>query len=152
MMIKTEPSRELDKKIATALGWERILDFGNGTIMCWKENAFKVSPIELPKFTSSVDAAISLIPDGWRWEIMNYYIDIQYTRSICPETGKPDESWSQSAGPYCQLEKPSNEDDWTSWKIGHSAVATTSPIAICAAALQALDITFEEFKEAEWYD
>ena len=62
------PSRELDAEIALAAGWTRIEDIcGDGTRLGWIWTA----PIKhgvgalLPRFSASLDAALTLVPEGW---------------------------------------------------------------------------------------
>lgn len=56
------PSRELDKAIARHLGWTP------NTEGRWHRTAaISDRSIDLPRFTSSLDAALTLIPPGARW-------------------------------------------------------------------------------------
>ena len=62
----TGPSRELDAKIARAVGWRER----DGMLHReWISPAHRVA--ELPFFTKSLDAAMTLVPEGdWSGEIM----------------------------------------------------------------------------------
>lgn len=100
-----------------------------------------------PRYTGSIDAAMTLVPDGWRWEVMNFYVDVEYTRSVCPKTGKADECFSVSDGAHAYLERPKetfdNCDDWrwngnwTGIREVRTASAPTPALALCAAAIRA---------------
>ena len=82
------PSRELDRKIAAIAGWHRVEPrfTRNHKHGAWiaPEDFIGVmsdgSPIldslhgttlhrEVPPYTSSIDAALTLVPDGWGWEL-----------------------------------------------------------------------------------
>ena len=56
----TGPSRELDAEIALASGWHQIKTR-------W-ENPYGQFA-ELPRYTESIDAALTLVPEGCTWEI-----------------------------------------------------------------------------------
>ncbi len=58
----TEGSRELDAEIALAIGWQNCIpcDF-NGI----KHRMGGI--LNAPPFSRSVDAALSLVPEGWDW-------------------------------------------------------------------------------------
>lgn len=65
----TGPSRELDAEIAVASGG---YFFGDGEL-CYRDGETIVHPghggIDLaPKYTSSIDAALTLVPEGWARE------------------------------------------------------------------------------------
>lgn len=59
----TGPSRELDAEIALASGWHQIKTR-------W-ENPYGQFA-ELPRYTESIDAAITLIPEDLSWELSNW--------------------------------------------------------------------------------
>ena len=60
----TGPSRELDAKIALAVGWrERNGMFGRE----WISPAGRMA--ELPPYTRSLDAAMTLVPEGCYWHV-----------------------------------------------------------------------------------
>lgn len=64
------PSRELDAEIALALGWR--LDRG----MWWAPTADPIGCcLDLPPFTASLDAAVTLLPKGW--VVLNIFQDLQ---------------------------------------------------------------------------
>ena len=59
----TGPSRELDAEIALANGWMR----GN---VYWHDPAGKIFPDDPPRYTESIDAALTLFPESWTyWEL-----------------------------------------------------------------------------------
>lgn len=62
------PDRALDAEIALATGWalEVYGDHRNGDIYMWFNNCVRHKP-GLPHFTSSVDAALTLVPEGCDW-------------------------------------------------------------------------------------
>lgn len=92
----TGPSYELEGEIALVAhyGYER-----NG--------------IERPKYTASVDAALTLVPEGYIWAVTN----------MDPETGLVTRSAAMLA--------PNADAD------GDPCIAATPALAICAAALRA---------------
>lgn len=65
-----EGSRELDDAIADAIWGQRqpITRPGGHMRMCWqRDTAFPCSIS--PYFTTSLDAAVTLVPDGWEWHV-----------------------------------------------------------------------------------
>ena len=73
----TGPSRELDDRIGTAIGLyiERLSD---GTLL-YQRKDHKMWP-EVPHYTASLDAALTLVPEGWEWQIS--------TRAPDPHSGR----------------------------------------------------------------
>jgi hypothetical protein len=57
------PSRELQEAIATALGWECGAD---GQSVFWRDPATDAWQMGLPEWLTSIDAAASMMPEGWR--------------------------------------------------------------------------------------
>lgn len=106
----TGPDRELDSLIAEACGVEvkRRPKYRRGHYIGGQpvQTGWKEDP---PKFTASLDAAMTLVPEGWRKRML----DSDEWRCIC-------EVW--------------NDD--TDEEIG--VQAATWPLALCAAALCAL--------------
>jgi hypothetical protein len=68
----TGPDRELDDEIARALGWTQHTDeddpvFVNQTSTWWAEPGREWSTCSVvPSYTASLDAAMTLVPEGWR--------------------------------------------------------------------------------------
>jgi len=116
------PSRELDAKLGAAVGWWIGLNDDPGS---W----------ELPPYTASIDAALTLAPAGWRWEISNNAIDRGIDRCV-----PPNDTYCE-VGPWALLERPSPEDEDANWfgvQVAGSGGKTTA-LALCAAALKARD-------------
>ena len=127
-------SRELDREIAKSQGWHRVEPrFTKNKHGAWiaPEDFTGVysdgSPIldslhgttmhrDVPIFTTSLDAAMSLVPEGW-----------QVTIDCMPEMREP---------PSCEVECWSIGKDHrdTMRRIGRAA---TPALALCAAALKA---------------
>ena len=77
-------SRELDEAIALAVGWTPL----NGKYCgeWWvdpRDGALKL----LPPFTTSIDAAVTLVPEGFRWSVVKCRRDA--TASVGPEGSVP---------------------------------------------------------------
>ena len=73
----TGADRDLDANIGKVAGW---LKTGWAANRWWAPDvaararkakktpgSFGVLPLDLPKFTASIDAAVSLVPNGWEW-------------------------------------------------------------------------------------
>lgn len=60
------PSRELDAEIALAHGWKQERDTFIGD--CWKSPQGRYQPGP-PRYTESIDAALTLVPKGLFWLI-----------------------------------------------------------------------------------
>lgn len=61
----TGPDRQLDEAIATAIGWTKK-PWQAGA--CWLPPGGKTTTdrkTSLPKYTASIDAALTLVPKGW---------------------------------------------------------------------------------------
>lgn len=99
------PSRELDKEIAESCGWERNEDdFWRHKDRYWAREAFDYPP----NFTSSIDAALTLVPQKYDW----------YLHMI-------DEVYNACVGPIGTFSGTS------------SVIGATPAIALCIAALRA---------------
>lgn len=61
------PSRELDAEIAGAFGWAVLSSFTGGIYRAAPPGKIDCRP--LPDFTSSLDAALTLVPEGWIWSV-----------------------------------------------------------------------------------
>lgn len=65
----TEPSREIDAEIALAFGWAHICDQAG----FWWEAPGNSEDCHIapPRFTDSIDAALTLVPEGWALHILH---------------------------------------------------------------------------------
>jgi hypothetical protein len=61
-----EPSPLLDVAIARAIGWTTA-QFG---ALIWRDTHHNDRGIAPPKFTSSLDAAVTLVPEGWHTSLV----------------------------------------------------------------------------------
>jgi hypothetical protein len=80
----TEGSRELDAEIATAIRymdpkaqewmrrWENIGPMPNwpGRIACWHSDGQVAVHWDVPHYTTSLDAALTLVPEGAEWNLI----------------------------------------------------------------------------------
>lgn len=104
----TGPDRELDAEIAKSLGWPNVRYYSaNGGIFS-KEND-EMRPV--PEWTASIDAALTLVPEGWA-----VLLAFSEQRSVCDVHTNP----------------LGQEGTWPA----HSTAATPA-LALCAAALKA---------------
>lgn len=115
----TEPSRELDAEIALAVGWTYRL---RGDGHCWFPPNSKYPwehEMDAPPFTASIDAALTLVPEGLEWSVS----------FIRDRVGLPDEAIIYLK-PFYEFEA----DDPEAMVIcyGH-----TPSLALCTAALRA---------------
>lgn len=62
---REEASRELDIHIAERLGWWRINRRINGSVV----GLFRGRTRTVPPYTTSLDAAVTLVPEGWFWRV-----------------------------------------------------------------------------------
>jgi hypothetical protein len=136
------PDRELDADICiAALGWSEIpseegdwrsLKGPSGRINVTRNGSNGgFAGDKLPKFTASLDAAMTLVPEGWRW-IM---------RQARPDKANPNEY-----GYFARLETEDFESvtwgkgsDWLTDTVAGQDVfvwAGTPALALCAAALR----------------
>lgn len=102
----TEGSRVLDAEIHLAIG-ERCGMGSDGLYLP-------------PHYTQSVDAALTLVPEGWRWD--------ELSRDVDWGPG-PERSYAVSIDFY---EMPSGR-----WLRNQSAAHDLLPVALCIAALRA---------------
>lgn len=110
----TGPSRELDADIARATG----LQVKKGQLGGWVYIAEGRTGWELlPYFTESVDAALTLVPEGWSSSLNIYPVQV-----------KPTPIWKAAS------HVNPNDGSGRSGYLGDSA---TPPIALCIAALKA---------------
>ena len=108
------PSRELDIALAPIVGLRAVNEGYPFGVMCYdKNNQCEV----LPRFTSSIDAALTLVPDEWGCEMFIY----------------PN---GEGLADVRQWSPPSI-------RTGHMS-APTPALAICIAALHAMKGTDDE--------
>jgi hypothetical protein len=124
----TEGSRELDAEIWLSVTPHEIRDYDGTTTLknryvevagewfCWLDNLRE----KVPACTTSLDAAVSLIPEGWAWDIT-------------------------SSGDAC-LTLPGNgflsdRGDAEKWGDGKTPTPT---LAICIAALRAREVNTDD--------
>jgi hypothetical protein len=104
-----EGSRELSNTIAEAVGWER----NDARSFVWKSTD-GLAHHTAPDFSRSLDAALTLIPEGWHF------------RNVC-QTGEGQWGCHVTDSIRFGVEK----GGW------YSAPGKTGPIALCIAALKA---------------
>jgi len=119
----TGPSRELDAEIGIAIGVWRRRDLGGGCYL-WEENGVNTGN-KPPYYTSSIDAALTLVPKGWQWQVSNRAKAPHKSRAYI-NNGKP---INASLGGLTRNHE----------YIGFEETAATSPIAICIACLKAME-------------
>lgn len=105
----TEGSRELDREIVTALYGEPIYDAEQPWGTYWNNDGCDVEEDDIPSYTTSIDAAMTLVPEGARLVV-------------------------DSDGCHCRITKPDDEG-WPS--DGYTGFAGTMALAIVAASLRA---------------
>ena len=92
----TGPDRELDAEIARALGWKPL--YRDDYSKWWPPSAVTDArerkrsilhhPTQpLPMFTASLDAALTLVPEGWSWHaaLRTYLTPFRATGSVWQE-------------------------------------------------------------------
>lgn len=114
----TGPDRDLDRRIAAASGravWK------NGSVWMTREyrppsgRERSPKPVDapVPDYTGSIDAALTLVPEGWSWGLSH-------------ESERSDGRTFASVRRY-----------WSSFDRDHFCWAATPALALCAAALRA---------------
>lgn len=65
------PSRELDAEIARSIGWGCVVrdPEAQNKYVCWRKKYRSGEWIMLPRYTSSIDAALTLVPEGWHMSV-----------------------------------------------------------------------------------
>jgi hypothetical protein len=124
------PDRELDARIVEALGYRRTVEregkvwryYGSGPL----GNIERLAKATLPRYTASLDAAMTLIEPDWAFSIDN-----GPCHWICLGEEKP-------MG-RCDIKypKPDYDGEGDSW-ITVRAIAATPALALCAASLKAI--------------
>ena len=104
VMSLSGPDREVDWQIAESLGWTRRQV---GQVMAYYAPNDAIMKAGPPKWTASIDAAMTLVPEGWGFKLRRW-----------------------AAGRACAgVYPPEGADDWRE--------AATPVLALCAAALLA---------------
>ena len=65
----TGPDRELDEDIAHAVGVRSVMQWDHEA--CGGDGSFEHM---FPRYTYSIDAALTLVPEGWEWRIDGGYL------------------------------------------------------------------------------
>jgi len=123
-------SRELDEAVLLACGWTVAREMERGTVMeCWKspemQGVCRMWEGPLPSPTTSIDAALTLVPEGWFVENLS---------QMHPECGAHGLHW------LCQLVKKRARRDIRvdQRDVYDTHSRSTSPaLAACIAALKA---------------
>ncbi|MDE2596311.1 MAG: hypothetical protein KGL44_05455 [Sphingomonadales bacterium] len=92
------PSRELDWLIAEALGWTRRQV---GQVIAYYAPGDGIMRAGPPKWTASLDAAMSLVPEGWRTSISNT-TGLGWFVLVC-EYGRFGEAYAKATTPALAL-------------------------------------------------
>lgn len=109
------PSRELDVEIALAIGW-RLDQSGPNDL--WREPG-RADWVELPEFTASLDAALTLVPEGWKFHLTTEHTAVA---KAAAHADVMDRDWP---------------DPQAGYGIVTEAHAATPALALAAAALRA---------------
>lgn len=120
------PSRGLDAEIELAIcnwsihhfdAWNHFQECGEAV------NSPMCQPVDPSPYTTSLDAAMTLVPEGWR----PYSADVSVKGQTRFLIEGPKTQWgTDETGEKCA------GDDWYS-----QGIAATSALALCAAALKA---------------
>jgi hypothetical protein len=113
------PCREMDGKIATHYGWQKYEYLPSAYWL--KPDGVQVSWTEVPAYTSSIDAAQTLLPPNAWWRVGDG----------SPYRGDADPAQSERASAFCRFN--GGDEGW--------AFGATPAIALCIAALQAQEPT-----------
>lgn len=122
----TGPDRELDADIFCAVnpGYSVYLA-EDGTWECMKSGEY--GPLVAPHYTSSIDAALTLVPDGWAWRIG--YCSVSDDAWVVPDFNSP-----------IHGQRMKEQYDEATWHEGIDIDQRPSgrvAIALCIAALKA---------------
>lgn len=110
----TGPDWELDAEIAALLGWKKLPNPGSmgGLIDMWINPSGKNERWNVPPYTSSIDAALTLLPGDAMWRLGHDGKGPDPSEFLCEIV----------SGPECR---------------NYCAIAPTAALALCAAALRA---------------
>ena len=117
----TGPDRELDRDIGVAaLGWRPFTVNGHHKMLDVGDATYPDSPGSMyPALTESIDAALTLVPRGWRY--------------LIHDGGTPNDDRA-----FANVFSPSGSE--VTYNPNHAA---TTAIALCIAALKARQLTTE---------
>lgn len=95
------PSRELDAEIARSIGWGCVVrdPEAQGKYVCWRKHYRSGEWIMLPRYTASIDAALTLVPDGALWSAETWDTNGIYPKHVRASV------WVQGA-PRCYAATP----------------------------------------------
>lgn len=126
------PSRELDADIyiAVRIPSERAgrIDKLGGVVGWWPKDGPYQSAIDVPCFTTSMDAALTLVPDAKQAELSEMSRHVDWGEAH-PVTGSHERE-------YCVSVYLLDEAGYATG-MGLNGAAETLPLALCAAALKA---------------
>lgn len=128
LLSATGPDRRLDTEIGLALDIETAWS-GDLRQLGYAENVFIA--LGAQPYTASIDAALTLVPDGWAWAL-HHHRDCTGANAV-PFAKVSRASWN----------KRHNEAEF--YKEAHSRGATPA-IAICIAALKARIAVMDEMR------
>ncbi len=111
----TGPDREVDGAIYCAVGHRMIAE-------CWPHWTAAQRDLATPHYTASLDAALTLVPAGWQWQVSN--------RAPPPHAGRA--FLDNKAHPFVGIGAARNPE-----LIRIENTAATPVIALCIAALRA---------------
>lgn len=120
----TGPDRELDGDIAAALklhpkGWRRGVKEASATASWWSKD--DRDRYDAPPVTKSIDAALTLVLEGWSWNVTGGDLSAEGKPYACIA------SKDVIGGP----------EPWLEERDVKEATASTPAIALCIAALRA---------------
>lgn len=106
------PSRELDAEIARSIGWGCVVrdPEAQNKYVCWRKHYRSGEWIMLPRYTSSIDDALTLVPDGHYMHVYTPYGEVSQGYAVV-----------------------SDRDDGPLF----TSIAATPALALAAAALKA---------------
>lgn len=121
-------SEELSREISEAIGWrqESVGDESRGYFVpryvVWFDpsGARKEAGQLYPPFSQSLDAALTLVPERWNYQLLK-------TGGVLLSSGKPFSASIKAPSEYGWVDPPYPSDGY----------ADTMPLALCIAALKA---------------
>jgi hypothetical protein len=130
----TEPCRETDKEIVLALYPDASVNLYH--VDDDEPTVYHAEPLvrnkrALPTFTASLDAAMTLVPEGWCIRL-NQTSDGERADNTSDE-GLPD--WTVAIIPHALTGYANRKKAWGGWLYGNAA---TPALALTAAALRAI--------------
>lgn len=117
----TEGSHQLDAEVAKAIGWEKRYISQEDAIGDWHAPGGAIKP--LPRFTTSLDAALTLVPEGWSPSMFSWAHPALSPLNELVRVSLVVEGTGAGSDPLIR-----------SYRVGE---ASTAPLALCIAALKA---------------